>query len=556
MIDVDQIMNNSHRVDIPADLDRILRMPVTPPGGDPKAAAYWTQRLSLGSYVLRDIQGAALGTIYVHKGGFFAIGVGHGKTLIALLAGEVAGASKPLILCPPALVKMMRAEALIWSERFKFTPPAVESYGILSHEVGERLLLDMRPDLIIADEAHYLRRRGATRTKRLLSYFHNVNPTAGFVALSGTITAKSLLDYSHILELSLRERVPIPTSRYELNGWAACIDPDGEPTRGDLAALAPLVEWSGQTAKPSRETIRKAYKMRLVTTPGVVSTTTTSCDASLYLVEHNPKTPAAVTRAIKHLGETWTLPNGEPIADASFFSRAFRQLSIGFFYRWEWAGQPDPEWLEARRNRDRLIGRVLRYASRPGRDSPGLVSRWGLAGGGSRALRNALELWQAIKDRANPQTVPVWIDKSRIDYVENFAKTYEEPAILWYSSRAVGDELGRRGFTVHGAGSAPPTGETCAASIHVHGKGQNLQMYGRAFVVEPPASGGRWEQLIGRHHRAGQLRDEITIDFFNFGDVMAKARADARYIEDTTDNRQKLNLATFLTPAKANNQQS
>lgn len=552
MIDVDQIMNNSHRVDIPADLDRILRMPVTPPGGDLEAAQRWTKRLSLGAHALRPVQGAALESIHLYKGGFFPIGVGHGKTLIALLAGEVAGASKPLILCPPALVKMMRAEALIWSERFKFTPPAVESYGILSTKT--RLLLDLRPDLIIADEAHYLRRRGAARTKRLLSYFYNVNPTAGFVALSGTITAKSLLDYAHLLELSLRDRVPVPTSRYELQGWAACIDPDGEPTRGDLAALAPLVEWSGQTAKPSRDTIRKAYKTRLVTTPGVVSTTSTSCDASLYLIEHNPKTPAAVSKAIRHLRDTWTLPNNEPIADASFFSRAFRQLSIGFFYRWEWSGRPDLEWLEARRNRDRLIGRVLRYASRPGRDSPGLVARWGLAGGGSRELRDALELWEAIKDRANPQTVPVWIDKTRIDYVASFAKAYEDPLVLWYSSRAVGEELGRRGFPVHAAGSAPPKGRTCAASIHVHGKGQNLQQYGRAFVVEPPASGGRWEQLIGRHHRAGQTRDEITIDFFNFGDVMAKARQDARYIEDTTDNRQKLNLATFLTPAKANNQ--
>ena len=554
MIDVDQIMNNSHRVDIPADLDRILRMPVTPPGGDPEAAQRWTKRLAIGAHALRPVQGAALESTHLYKGGFFPIGVGHGKTLIALLAGEVAGASKPLILCPPALVKMMRAEALIWSERFRFTPPAVESYGILSHEVGERLLLDRRPDLIVADEAHYLRRRGATRTKRLLSYFYNVNPTAGFVALSGTITAKSLLDYAHLLELSLRERAPIPLSRYELNGWAACIDPDGEPTRGDLAALAPLVEWSGQTAKPSRKTIREAYKRRLVTTPGVVSTTSTSCDASLYLIEHNPKTPAAVSKAIRHLRDTWTLPNDEPIADASFFSRAFRQLSIGFFYRWEWSGRPDLEWLEARRNRDRLIGRVLRYASRPGRDSPGLVSRWGLSGGGSRELRDALELWEAIKDRANPQTVPVWIDKSRIDYVTSFAKTYEDPLVLWYSSRAVGEELGRRGLPVHAAGSAPPKGRTCAASIHVHGKGQNLQQYGRAFVVEPPASGGRWEQLIGRHHRSGQERDEITIDFFNFGDVMAKAREDARYIEDTTDNRQKLNLATFLTPAKATNQ--
>ena len=180
----------------------------------------------------------------------------------------------------------MQNEAEKWSKFFRFTPPQVLSYGILSTQTD--ILERLKPDLIVADEAHYLRHKTSARTRRFLRYFHNNR--CNFVALSGTITAKSLLDYAHLLELALRERTPIPLNRYELERWAACIDPDGEPNQSDLKRLAYLVRWSNQSklTPTNCESIRRAFRERLTTTPGVVSTRRGSCESSLYLLKHRP----------------------------------------------------------------------------------------------------------------------------------------------------------------------------------------------------------------------------------------------------------------------------
>ena len=543
--------NTTRRVVVPTEFDRILDMPKTAPLGPPGAAAYWSKRLGKGTGVaLRTPQGGALDAIHKYRSAFCSITVGGGKALIALLAGEVCGAKRPLILCPPALVPLMHAEAEKWEPHFKFTTPEIVSYGILSTQ--KDLLERLRPDLIIADEAHCLRNLNTSRTSRVGEYIDHLNPSAGFVALSGTITNKSLLDHAHLLWWCLRDRTPIPSRRsyQDLHRWAACLDPDGEPTRADRISMIPLVRFAGSfEAVPTRRTIRDAYRRRLVSTPGVIATTETSCNASLYLIRHEPPPTPTIKRAIDLLEKEWVLPDGEPVADASLHSRARQQVALGFYYRWEWgsAGE-DLEWLNLRRRRNRLIAKVIRGGRVKQADSPRLVEQWSLAGGGSRELRETLIEWREIEHRARPQTVAVWLDRSRFDYLDVFLAQQTAPTLVWYRSKAVEAELEARGFIVHGPGSKPPTGGTCAASIGVHGKGQNLQMYANAFIIEPPGGAGVWEQLIGRHHRSRFDFDALHIDYFSFDAFrrMKKARGEADYIEETQGSKQKLNLASFL----------
>lgn len=546
-MDLDRHLAALDRRRIPSDLDRILSMPRTLTGPNENAADLWTRRLSKGAHALRPIQGAALSVVEAYGGGFGSIGVGHGKTLIALLAGEAAGAKNPLILTPPSLVGQMEADADLWADRFSFVRPLIVSYGALSTQTD--LLDRLRPDLIVADEAHYLRHRTSARTRRFLRYF-SVNPRCGFLALSGTITAKSLLDYAHLLELSLRGRAPVPLNRWELERWAACIDPDGEPTKADLDRLGILVRWSGQShlAPACKETIRRAFRERLTTTPGVIATREGSCEASIHLIKHTPAHSPAVKAALKTLTEKWETPDGEPIADASTKSRAYRQISLGFFYRWDWGeAGPDEEWLEARRAVDRLVGRTLRYASREGRDSPALVIEWSRAGGGAAPLRDAITLWDRIKDRAAPTLYAVWICQEKMQYISDWVFESGDPALIWYTSTAVGASLAFLGLPVHGAGSLCPTSGHAAASIRVHGKGRNLQQYRTAFILEPPANGGTFEQLLGRTHRAGQAADMVEWHYFDFGGAVDKAKTHAEYIEQTQGTRQKLNQAVYLT---------
>jgi len=542
-----------HRV--PGDVERVLTMPREALDGGPLAVA-WAQRLNASGATLRPIQGHALEVISRYKTLFGSIGVGHGKTLICLLAGAAAGAKRPLLLCPPALVEQMKEDAFTWAPFFDFTPPEILSYGKLSTVAGSAILEGLRPDLIIADEVHALRHKTSARTKRVLRYFRE-HPGAGFVGVSGTITARSLLDYAHLLELCLRDRAPIPLSPYELNAWAACIDPDGEATRADWRRLWPLVTWSGGSdfmpdkTEERRPILREAFRKRLASTPGVVCTRSSSCDASLHIVEHRPPVGEALTKAIANLAARWETPDGEPIADAATYSRIARQLSVGFYYRWEWEGDPDLDWLEKRRAWVRAVARVLRYSAREGLDSPALVAAWVEGGRGNPATHDAWRAWQEVKHKPAPETVPVWIDEGVIDYARRWLDD-GDPSILWYQSRAIGERLARH-LPTFGADTACPSTShpaTVAASIAVHGKGRNLQAYHCGFVLEPPASGSAWEQLIGRFHRQGQASHLVEFHVLQHTQPLQKAleraRSDALYIEQTQGQKQKLNFARFV----------
>lgn len=156
-------------------------------------------------------------------------------------------------------------------------------------------------------------------------------------------------------------------------------------------------------------------------------------------------------------------------------------------------------------------------------------------------------------DRPEPPTVPVWLSSYLMDHaVQLVAK--REPTLVWYETQAVGVALGQRGLPVYGQGTTvpeDPPGRTCAVSWHVHRDGRNLQhAWSRNLVVEPPASGAVWEQLLGRTHRAGQEADEVVCDVYAhagpFTDAFRQACYKARYIEDTTGNVQKLNFASLV----------
>ena len=152
--------------------------------------------------------------------------------------------------------------------------------------------------------------------------------------------------------------------------------------------------------------------------------------------------------------------------------------------------------------------------------------------------------WAAVKDRPAPPVVPVWVDPT---WLKRAIDGHQ--GIIWYESRAVADALERLGVRTMRAGEQPPSdGQRVALSVRSHGTGYNLQAWRSALVLEPPSGGKAWEQMIGRLHRAGQPHT-VTFDVVHtseaFQAALVSARADARYIEDTTGNHQKLNAAGY-----------
>lgn len=557
---------------------RVLALP-TRGTNDAAAAARWTAALALHDDAppLRPAQGAALDAIFnsngTPRGAFGAIGIGHGKTLITLLAATVAGAARPVLMFPPAMRAQFDRDVQYWKQHYAITVPELLPYSMLSMPAGAAELDRIAPDFIILDEAHSLRDQGSARTRRVQRYLEH-HPRTRVVALSGTITGSSVTDHAHILRWALRERTPLPIDHRTLASWAAAMDPSGDPDHAALATVWPLVLASGGPAfrylspRQRRSTVRAAYRERLSTLEGVVSTADASVAIPLILKAVNPgPTPQAVVDALTRLEELGAPPvdaAAEPdaegeipedgVADAMHLARIARTLSVGFYYRWAWGPvgsrtEPDFEWLDAKRAWDRTVRQLA--SGRPGWDSPASVERQVRVGLGSKDARAALAAWDAVRSRPAPTPEAVWLPGG--DWaVRDAARRAQEandagaPLVIWYRSRAVGEALAALGVPVYGRGTDSPIfdGRSAAASIAVHGVGKNLQAWSHALVIEPPAGGGAWEQMLGRLHRLGQAAPRVVVEVYQHLEPLVKAleaaKTKALYISETLGVPQRL----------------
>lgn len=500
-------------------------------------------------YQLRPIQSEMLQAIKDCGGACCAVGVGWGKTLASFIAGAALGVERVVLMVPPALVNQTEKELARFREHFRI--PAnltVLSYGKLSVADGTDLLERLAPQLIVADECHFLRHKTSARTKRVIRYFR-AHPETHFVGLSGTLTAKSLKDYAHLVELALRNRSPVPLEYLELESWAACIDVGGQPTRADYGVMRPLIKrWDPGGGDP-----RAAFQARFKASPGVVATEEQAVSCSLYLrYDDTLAAPPSIISTLRELEKTWVTPGGDVLEDAISMARHRRHITCGFYYEWDWpGGVVDFEWLEARKEWRTQVQRVLR---RPieGRDSPLLVSRWAQADEcRDLELIRGWEAWDRVRGRPSPPVKTIWIDQYLIDGLVDRALNHREPVIVWTQHRAVIEALGARGLPTYGPGTEPPQqAETCVMSIKAHGTGKNLQAWAHNILASFPSNGATLEQLLGRTHRPGQEADEVNATFFLphpcVEDDVTKALEGAEYVESTQGNRQKLLYATWI----------
>jgi len=502
----------------------------------------WRYKRQGGRQRLRTLQSLALQEMETCGGLLGPIGVGLGKALISFLAPVALGCKKAVVLVPagvyPQSVKMY-SEA---REHWKVPQLTIVPYSRLSVASGAMILEELQPDCIIADEAHSLKSKKSARTMRLVRYFRR-NPNTKFVALSGTMTSKSLSDYGHLAELALREGSPLPRDKYNLDSWARILDAGSEPLSSDWGSFAPIMGieiWDQSLA-------RTAFRERLTQTPGVVCSSDDQVKASLRIVEHRDLPYPQSETSLVASGER---PDGHVFESDIDEWRCLRQLSVGFYYKWDWGSrEPDEEWVEARNNWGRFVRRELSEYADSNYDSPLLVARRIEETGATGHLADAWNWWKAVKSRRGPDTVPVWLSKEALK--ESLA-VVEGPALFWYESRAVAEALrDMSGVEVIAAGEEPPVDGKgrVALSIPSHGTGWNLQAWNQSVVLEPPANGQIWEQLIGRTHRVGQEADTVTVHVLQHTKVFVKALDNAcihaRYITQTQGLPQRLNYADF-----------
>ena len=498
-----------------------------------------------GAMTLRHVQAIMLETLFDVGGCFGLVGVGKGKTLPSFLAPLVVGAKRPLLLVPAKLrEKTERDFAELRKHWQEGAPIRIESYEKLGRVSGAEILDTYKPDQITGDEVHALKNPRAARSRRFVRYCREHKPK--LLLMSGTLASRSLMDFHHLLALSLgAEAMPLPAPREECKTWARAVD-EKVKGRGRPGALRFFLP---PKTKPSLANIRGAVGDRLYQTRGVVNTTKETVEASIVIEPFDQKLPSLIDFHLDNLIRNKVAPNGEDALPQDVYRHA-RTLVSGFFYQWD--PPPPKAWAIARSVWKSYALEILE------REDERFDSELQVANGVRRGVLDdggALATWQNIRDTFKPNSVPVWLSDAPL---REALKRDTGETLIWVEHRAVGFKLadltglpyfGRLGRTEDGRSVEDHASGSAILSIAANSEGRNLQHFAHNLVITPPASGRTWEQLLGRTHRPGQLSDGVGVDVMlghpSIHGQMLQALKDAKFIAATTGQPQKLLLADF-----------
>lgn len=515
------------------------------------------------------------------------IGVGHGKTLLDLLSPMVVKDCKSaVLLLPPNLkTQLLEKDIHYYGQHWNLpniagqrwvTPGRptmhVMAFSELSSAKNTAKLEALRPDTIIVDEAHNLRNFTAARTERFLRYFKSF-PETRLLAWSGTLTSRSIKDYAHLATLSLGVGSPVPSNWHALESWAAHLDPSEFRTP------------PGRLTTVLGKDTRAGFRKRLLETKGTVSSgDAASCTSELRISQLKIQTPVRISTMLNELEASWQRPDGEEFMDALSVDRCAQQLSAGFYYRWKFP-RKEPKhviekWLEVRKCWHKEVREKLKKPVAH-LDSPFLVEaaarRWfngythierdsegkqvsktvyePFTSKGPLPVWDSLHYreWLKVRDTVKPETEAIWVDFFLVNACREWLQ--KSPGIVWYQFAAFGKEVAK-GFTHAGPGEEGNLlltrltgGERVVASIKAHGTGKNLQMFSRNLVANPPKDGATFEQLLGRTHRTGQMKEVVEVDFYAhtppLRSAMERAIELAGHIEGTFGAKQRLNHANW-----------
>lgn len=549
-------------------------------------------------------------------GAFLPIGVGWGKTLTALFIAAQAykkGLHKIMLLVPPSVYKQLINRDIAWARtKINLTVPFIKlgklslkkrhalassgrpgcyiiPYSLLSTEDSVDLLNNIAPELIICDEAHKVKNRRASRTRRFLNYVHEANPE--LVCLSGTITSKGIADYQHLIRLALGNNCPLPRSPIMAGEWGAVIDSGVFITESCLTRpLLPLLSWAkkyfpGEEFPEITTGFRRAYKHRLITAPGVVATGDAEIGTSLILTNRSIDGTKVegwkeLNKLITQVQDLYLTPNGDEIEHAIHAFKWLYELSAGFYNELVW---PEPKNAEhekaikaakehhaASQRYAKVLRKFLQEDARPGYDTPMLVGRNMSLHGSKFVGRELYGLWKeakALEFQGMPKRLKnqIRVCPYKRDAAVKWASCLNrgEGALLWVWNQEMGkwlyeglEEAGLAvkyagaGSTLFDPGNIEKTKDfVTVTSIPAHYEGKNMQPFQNQMYVQWPRPAKEAEQSLGRTHRNGQEADELIVHTLNSlpfdHELFAACLNDTLYIQQTTSLRQKLVQASY-----------
>lgn len=144
--------------------------------------------------------------------------MGLGKSIQSIVAAIESGVNKILIVCPASLKLNWKHEielfsndvSIINSNNYKTAKFTIINYDILKnfHSLGKnkdieqhRELVNTNFDLIIADEAHYLKSPDAIRSKIINEISLKFNPNIKVWLLTGSPISNKVMDFFNLLKI-------------------------------------------------------------------------------------------------------------------------------------------------------------------------------------------------------------------------------------------------------------------------------------------------------------------------------------------------------------------
>lgn len=556
-------------------------------------------------------------------GGLFPIRVGRGKTGVSISCAEIAhrsmGVRRSLLMMPPSVCPQFEVAVRFWRDRIpmsaasfrylhrlsrddrarlvKSQAPAcfVMPYSLLSQPDAMELIAAIAPQLVIADEAHLLKNYRAARTKRLMHFLEEeLKPEPIFVAMDGTFTKKSMMEYHHLATLALKDRSPLPRTPSMAYFWDQLTQSSATEAPPQLNhVMRPLVEWAAER-HPTEvwpadqvETYRRAYRHRFTTAPGVVASGEDQIDCSLTIRNNAAGAPnAELAGLIQKVLATYTTPNGDEIDHAIHVHKWTTELSAGFWNKLAW---PTVEWVmkfkrvneaEAKdliaRSKDhhkvlqeyhRELRKFLKD-SPAGLDTPLMVANQIRLRGGEGIDSAVVQLYHASKamefeGMLERQKTPVRVDDFKIKKCLEWALSRGRGLVwVWHKEmgRWIAEVMRDAGLPVVEAPGGenevflqPETYEkVCVASIGAHYQGKNMQGevgrgFNEQFVLQWPRDASIAEQMMGRTHRTGQREDEVVVETIRTTEAdhldFAACLNDAVYVQQSLGTSQKLLFA-------------
>lgn len=579
-------------------------------------------------------------------GAYLPLAVGVGKTIVLQRIADIAykaGKRKIVHILPGGLIdQFMSYDIKYAKDRIPYDVPVLDPltgdmgpkkrtelarsnakgtyllpFSILSREASADILELIQPDVILVDESFLLANFTSAIVKRVERYVstHDVQ----FVGAAGSITKTSIVQFAHLVKWALKRKSPLPLLKEVLAAWAGAVDTGAMPEVSGTTLIRPLMGWAHR-AFPTVQFhddvsgFRKAVRLRMVTSPGIVSTSgTRDIQTSITYVNSPVPNPESypgwceLEALVERVIVDGIAPTGDPCPDKMIKFRWLNELSAGI-YNDLWWPRPEElaqrrgvsvneaaerihegqEHLIAKRAFDKWLGTWLEQNPNArgsnGRpvDSELLVTKelsaHGIdflpAAGGSTA--ELYYLWQGKKAKERPFMAErdrgvVRVCDYKLRHAARWAASLPagEGSIIWATSRGVvkwlaeilAEELGpdRSLYCPRGMQSElrlESNGHLHkACSLHAYYKGLNLQFHKNMLYVQFPRDAMKAEQSVGRIHRTGQKALHLDINMMlttqHDRDLFSACLVDALYQHQIGGGDQKLIYGSYNPPLEA-----